>query len=99
MLFHFRLRELSEVTPWVYEGQRYLQWFGLTEGWYWLQVNERDELFRYSPELLAHWQADSFGREPFFLPYADYYVVRFWEDVLELLPCILKPLPPDLPTC
>ncbi|MEO6889572.1 MAG: DUF5984 family protein [Ktedonobacteraceae bacterium] len=95
MLFNFQLRALSEVTPWVYQGQFYLNWFGLTEGWYWLQVNENDEIFRYSPELLAYWQAEDLG-EPRFLPYADYYVVRFWEDLLEILPRILEPLPPRL---
>jgi hypothetical protein len=96
MLFNFQLRELSEVTPWVYEGQRYLQWFGLTEGWYWLQVNERDEIFRYGPELLAYWQEEYLGGKPLFLPYADYYVVRFWKDLLDMLPRILEPLPPRL---
>src|SRR3984893_13487441 len=94
MLFNFQLRELSEVTPWVYEGQLYLQWFGLTEGWHWLQVNERDEIFPYSPELLNYWQEEYLRGEPLFLPYADYYVVRFWEDLLDILPRILEPLPP-----
>jgi hypothetical protein len=96
MLFNFQLFELSEVTPWVYEGQLYLQWFGLTEGWYWLQINERDEIFRYSPELLTYWQEEYLGGEPISLPYATYYVVRFWEDLLDILPRILEPLPPRL---
>lgn len=92
MLFNFQLRALSEVTPWVYEGRLYLQWFGLTEGWYWLQVNESDEIFRYSQELLDYWQ-EEYLEEPRFLPYADYYVVRFWKDLLDILPRILEPLP------
>lgn len=96
MLFHFQLREISEVTPWVYEEQLYLQWFGLTEGCYWLQVNEHHEIFRYSPELLAYWQEKFLEGEPISLPYADYYIVRFWEDLLEILPLILEPLPPRL---
>lgn len=95
MLFNFQLCALTEVTPWVYQGQLYLRWFGLTEGWYWLRVNESDEIFRYSPELLASWQEEYPG-ESTLLPYADYYVVRFWEDLLEILPLILEPLPPGL---
>ncbi len=87
------MRSLSEVTPWVYQGQRYLNWFGLTEGLYWLRVNESDEIFRYSPELLAYWQEEYPG-ERALLPYADYYVVRLWEDLLDILPRILEPLPP-----
>lgn len=92
MLFNFQLRPLSEVTPWVYQGQRYLHWFGLTEGWYWLRVNENEEIFRYSPELLADWYGE-YAEEPALLPYADYYVVRLWKDLLEMLPRILKPHP------
>ncbi|GHO61505.1 hypothetical protein KSC_003970 [Ktedonobacter sp. SOSP1-52] len=95
MLFNFQLRPLSEVTPWVYQGHLYLHWFGLTEGWYWLHVNEKDEIFRYSPELLSYWQQEYLD-EPRHLPYADYYVVRFWQDLLDILPRILEPLPPRL---
>jgi hypothetical protein len=83
-----------------------IHWFGLTDGWYWLQMNENDEFFRYSTDLLTHWQ-ERYPAEPTSapwqksyptafppLPYADYYVVRLWEDILELLPLILEPLPP-----
>jgi hypothetical protein len=86
--------------------QPYVGWFGLTDGWYWLQMNENDEFFRYSKDLLTHWQErypaeptsapwqKSYPSESPPLPYADYYVVRLWEDILELLPPILEPLPP-----
>jgi hypothetical protein len=73
----------------------FLHWFGLTDGWYWLQMNENDEFFRYSTDLLAHWEKN-YPEDPTLLPYADYYVVRLWEDILELLPLILEPLPPKL---
>ncbi|HEY3993091.1 MAG TPA: DUF5984 family protein [Ktedonobacteraceae bacterium] len=96
MLFNFQLRPLSDVTPWVYSEQLYLQWFGLTEGCYWLQMNDKDEFFRYSADLLVYWQ-ENYPTEPVRPPYADYYVVRFWEDLLEeILPVILEPLHPRL---
>jgi hypothetical protein len=57
-----------------------LHWFGLTDGAYWLRCDEV-ELFRYAG-----------GRHT----YVDYYVVRLWEDLLELLPRILHEIPPDV---
>jgi hypothetical protein len=93
MLFNFQLRDLVDIAPWGYPEQPVLHWFGLTDGWYWLQMNENDEFFRYSTDLLTHWQRNDPEVSPL-LPYADYYVVRLWEDILELLPTILEPLPP-----
>ena len=29
-------------------------------------------------------------------PYVDYYVVRLWEDLLDLTPTVMQPVPPDL---
>lgn len=91
MLFHFQLRPLSDVEPWGYPDNLRLHWFGLTDGWYWLQMDESNEFFRYSADFMAH----RYPEEPSRLPYADYYVVRLWEDVVHnLLPAILDPLPP-----
>lgn len=95
MLFHFQLRALADVAPWGSPGKFNLHWFGLTDGWYWLQMDEDNEVFRYSSKLLAHWHA-LYPAETISSPYVDYYVVRLWEDILAILPDILEPLPPQL---
>ncbi|SDF40336.1 hypothetical protein SAMN05216553_101463 [Lentzea fradiae] len=73
--FHFRLRPLAEVAHW--DGR--LHWFGLTDGWYRIEVDGH--------KLFHHGEAHS--------P-VDYYVVRLWEDVQELFPALLEPVPADL---
>ena|SRR6266568_1937121 len=94
-LFNFQLRAFADIMPFNDHEEPFLHWFGLTDGWYWLQMNENDEFFRYSTDLLAHWEKN-YPEDPTLLPYADYYVVKLWEDILELLPLILEPLPPKL---
>jgi hypothetical protein len=79
--FRFGLYPLDEVSPWGGDRPR-LHWFGLTEGWYWIQVGEH-ELLRYRrrdhPDC-----------------YVDYYLARLWEDVIVLTPDVLEPVPADL---
>jgi hypothetical protein len=88
-LFNFRLKPLMEVTPWGTGDAQSLHWFGLTDGWYWLDVGE-EELFRYTPQLIQHLKrSDNF-------PYVDDQIVRLWENVIGLLPTILEPLPLSL---
>lgn len=91
-LFNFHLRELAAIEP--FGGERpTLHWFGLSDGWYWLTVGG-SELFRYDRAFMRReepWCAD-----PTALPYVDYYVVRLWEDLLEQLPAVLAPVPPEL---
>ncbi len=93
MLFNFQLRSLEQVHPWRYQGQPYLSWFGLTDGWYWLQLGE-EELFRYTDAILEAWgeTADSGAA----LPYDDYQVANLWQDIQEILPHILEPIPEAL---
>jgi len=92
-LFDFRLRPVDEVAPWGKPGEPNLHWFGLTDGCYWLNVGD-NQLFRYSQALLSY---DTQGRRNMpTLPYVDYYVVRLWEDLLDLLPDILEPVPDRL---
>ncbi|WP_370584974.1 DUF5984 family protein [Micromonospora sp. ANENR4] len=45
--FRFELYPLDEVSPWG-RGQPRLHWFGLTEGWYWLEAGGQ-ELLRGAP--------------------------------------------------
>ncbi|WP_152546831.1 DUF5984 family protein [Amycolatopsis orientalis] len=79
--FHFRLRPLADVEPW---GDRSLHWFALTDGWYWIDVDGHT-LFHHPSS------ADTGQPSP-----VDYYVVRLWEDIQEVLPSLLEPVPADL---
>jgi len=90
MLFNFQLRSLGQVLPWQSQGQSYLHWFGLTDGWYWLHLGEV-ELFRYTDAIMAVWRETT--DDVAVLPYVDYQVVRLWEDIQEILPHILEPIP------
>lgn len=78
--FQFKLRPLADVVPWG-DDQPVLHWFALTDGWYWIEVGQH-ALFKYEG-----------GDEP---PYVDYYVVRLWEDMLDMAANVLEPVPPDL---
>ena len=93
MLFQFQLRPIDDIVPWGSEGDYSLSWFGLTDGWYWLKCGE-EELFRYADSVLASRKYE--GRQQADPPYVDYQVVRLWEDVLEMLPEILTPVPVEL---
>lgn len=78
--FGFELTPLAEVGTWGRETPR-LHWFGLTDGWYWIELGEI-RLLRFSAD--------------YEIPYVDYYVVRLWEDLLGLLPAVLEEVPADL---
>ncbi|MCC2313633.1 DUF5984 family protein [Cellulomonas xiejunii] len=79
--FRFELRRLDDVAPWG-DAQPTLHWFGLTDGWYWLEVGG-DQVLRLAQDDGPH-------------PYVDYEVARLWEDVLALTPAVLEPVPADL---
>ncbi|GLX07134.1 DUF5984 family protein [Microbispora sp. NBRC 16548] len=80
--FRFVLTPLGRVAPWGHED-RALHWFELTDGWYWIELADH-ELLRYTP--------DTRGQRP----YVDYYLARLWEDVIEMTPAVLEPVPADL---
>ena len=63
------------------------------DGWYWMNCGGQ-ELFRYTEEALHAWAAK--GVEVTDKPYVDYQVVRLWEDLLQMLPDILNPIPQNL---
>ncbi len=83
-LFHYLLRPIAQIQPWGAPDHPTLSWFGLTDGWYWIELAGQ-ALFR--------------GREPAQpgeLPYVGYQVVRLWEDLIEIVPSVLAPIPDDL---
>lgn len=86
-MFEFELTSLDLVTPWGKSPNLSLHWFGLTDGKYRIRVGD-DYLLNYSGDFLARiGDATSF---------VEYQVVRLWEDILEMLPSILEPVPDEL---
>ena len=65
-----------------------LSWYTLTDGWYWMNVG-KTHLFRYTLQVAEQLHSSRLSSGL----YVDYYVGRLWEDMLELLPAILEPLP------
>jgi hypothetical protein len=85
MLINFTLLPVQEVVPWGTPGNLSLSWFGLTDGQYWLETG--------SSILLEYTQvARSLGCKQ----YCDYQVVRLYEDLLDMLPYVLEPVPASL---
>lgn len=90
--FRFNLRPLADIEPWGGKNPT-LHWFALTDGWYWIDLGGQ-ELLRYSDRVLQRWAARQGGERT--LPYVDYYVVRLWEDVIDMVPEVTEPVPEDL---
>jgi hypothetical protein len=86
MLFNFRLRPLGEIQPWENPAGKQLGWFALTDGEYWIEAGAA-RLFEYGERV---------RRERGFPHFCDYHVSRLYEDVVEMLPGVLEPVPPDL---
>lgn len=52
--FGFELCPLTEVAPWGgSNGPATLHWFGLTDGWYWIELDGL-HLLRYDRNTLDH---------------------------------------------
>jgi hypothetical protein len=85
-LFQFELRPLEQIQPWGEPEDPNLHWFGLTDGLYWIQAGGH-RLFEYSDIAQAR------SGVP---PFCDYQVVRLYEDVIDLAPHALEPVPEEL---
>lgn len=85
MLINFTLAPIESIVPWGEPGSHSLHWFGLTYGEYWIQAGEAT-LFEYSDH----------ARNAGISRYCDYQVVRLHEDLLDMLPYILEPVPEPL---
>lgn len=92
-LFDFKLRPLTEVKPWGGPDSPSLSWFGLTDGHYCIRVGAHT-LFEYSAEFIARVRAEEPDRP--IAEWVDYYVVRPYEDLFEILPAALTPVPEPL---
>jgi hypothetical protein len=97
MLFNFQLCPFNQIPPWGKPGDRSLHWYGLSYGYYWLDAGGA-ELLRYTQAIVdltalrysnSIWPMGmSYG-----IPYVDYQVARLWEDVIDILPAVLEPVP------
>jgi len=92
-LFNFSLKPIKECEPFGTTPDLRLHWFGLTDGFYYLKAGEV-EILRYTPEIMQEgakkgWQTQQ-------LPYPNYYVIRLFEDLLEILPAIFKEVPAEV---
>lgn len=67
----------------------YYHWFWLTDGFYWMNVGSQ-RLFEFSDVVIRYWDMEIESDEQKCM---DYQVVRFWEDMLEILPTIIQPVP------
>jgi hypothetical protein len=85
VLINFTLAPIEKIQPWGQVGNYSLSWFGLTLGEYWIQAGETT-LFEYSDQ----------SRNAFEARYCGYQVVRLYEDLTEMLPYILEPVPEPL---
>lgn len=89
-LFKFELWPINEILPWEDGEIKRLHWFGLTDGWYTMDCGGT-KLMRHSQRLIdatPHWNRRT--------PYFDYQVARLHEDVLDILPHAIDPVPSDL---
>jgi Family of unknown function (DUF5984) len=85
-LFEFELRPVEQIEPWGTPPAQSLSWFALTEGTFCIPVGT-DVLFRYTPEMLAHWGEDPASRN------ATYQVAAFVRDSVGSLAAGMAPMP------
>lgn len=92
-MFNYQLRDLNQIQPWLDEAEDpFLHWTALTDGWYWLEVDGQP-LLQYTDTALRQMESEFDPTEHNFV---DYYVGRLWEDVLDVLPQAINPVPPPL---
>lgn len=84
-LFNFLLAPLTDVK-WGRGQPGRVSWFGLTEGQYWIQAGPH-ALFEYRRNEHPSAAAPR---------YCDYPVARLYEDILEMVPHVLEPVPAAL---
>lgn len=88
MIFEFQLNPIEDIQPWGEFPNLSLHWFGFTDGKYRLKVGA-EYLLNYSAEYTKYC-IEKFPEYSFNTTFVEYQVVRLWEDILEMLPAILK---------
>jgi len=85
--FRFELAAIESIVPWGEPSHPNLSWFALTLGDFWIDLG-RDELFRYTPSVLATWGLTK--------SYPDYQIASFVRDLRSCVAPALAPLPIEL---
>jgi hypothetical protein len=87
------LRSIEEIDPFGSGPDNWsLHWYGLSDCYFCITIGEA-EIFKFSDEFV---KAYSENESPVNKPYVDYYLARLHEDLLEILPDILEPVPEEL---
>lgn len=88
-LFDFHLINTIDIV------QTGLSWFWLTDGFYWMNIDGQ-KLFENSEEALCYWEKEGYTYPKHdYQKCMDYQVVRLWEDMIEILPTIIQPVPKE----
>lgn len=85
--FRFELAAVESIVPWGAPEDPSLTWFALTLGEFWIELDS-DELFRYTPEVLAAWGHANV--------HADYQIASCVRDLRSSAGPALAPLPVEL---
>ena len=88
MIFDFTLDPIENVHPWGKPENLSISWFVLTQGNYRLKVGN-EYLLNYTNDFIKHLSEKYPEYTRTQTTFVDYYVVRLWEDVLDILPAIL----------
>lgn len=94
MIFEFKLDSIEDVPPWGESPNKQIHWFALTQGIYRLKVGD-EYLLNYSDEFTTH-ISKNFPQTQYQGTFVDYYIVRLWEDLIDILSHILEPVPKEL---
>lgn len=84
---NFQLKELDKVKPFGEDADRSLHWFGLTDGFLWINAGTQT-LYEYSEEADAFFEGC--GR------YNEYYIARFLEDFTRTFQYVGESIPEKL---
>lgn len=86
---------MDEIEAWGTPDSPRLHWFGLTAGYYFLEVGDQ-KIFWYS-EAACRQQGWAFPPTPAGFELAvSYQVCRLFEDIGAILPSVMEPVPEDI---
>lgn len=84
---NFKLKDLDKIKPFGDDTDRSLHWFGLTDGFFWINVGTQT-IYEYNTEAKTFF--DGCGR------YNEYYIARFLEDFTRTFRYVGESIPEKL---
>lgn len=84
---NFKLQELEKVCIWGDEHNKSIHWFGLTDGFLWINVGS-ETIYEYNDYAREYFKRD--------IKYNDYQIVRFIEDFSDTFRYIGESVPKKL---